>query len=287
MKHDDLDKTQYMSPDDIQQLQNGSRQRRMSDTQEMLPMNEGTDIRPPFPQGTTAPGGVRELQPEKYGAGGLSGNLRKKKKFLNAKRKKALLLGGGFAVALFIGFMLAGYSQDRSAEQLQARQQQEQNLKDKEKQLADQETDLKARRQELEQQKQELQERQRVLEEQSSRAKGRNEQIAENTPGTTLGKLVDKVTGKEAERQQQIAQNKQQSAQSDTDAAEVKRSIEEAQQMLDEVNSNIDKIASMKREANQLREKAAATYEENKGVIDQVVNYARIGVGMLESWLSR
>lgn len=280
MKHEDLDKTQYMNPDDRQRLQNGSRQSCISDTQEMPPLA----IKPPFPQRRAAERGVRELRPEKFGA---RHEPKKPKSCFTARRKKVLLLGIGFMVALCIGFMFAGYSQSRSAGQLQARQQQEQQLKEKEKELADQEAALQKRRQELEQQKQELQEQQRMLEEQSGRAKGRNEQIAASTPDTMLGKLVDKMTGKEAERQKQMEQNQQQSIQSDADAAAVRNSIEEAQKMLDEVNSNIDKAAAMKQEVSQLKEKAAAAYEENKGVIDQAFSYVQTGAGMLENWLSR
>lgn len=284
MKHEDLDKTQYMSPADGQLLQRNSRQRSLSDTQKLPPLAGDLGIKPPFPQKETIESGVRELRPVKYRA---KDKRKKSKPFLTAKRKKGLLLGIGFAAALFAGFLLTGYSQDRSAAQLQDRQQQEQQLRDKEKQLAEQEAALQARRQELEQQKKELLERQSVLEEQSNRAKGRNEQLAEDTPSTILGKFADKVTGKEAERQKQMEENKQQSMQSDNDAAAIKKSIEEAQQMIDEVNSNMNKVASLKQEAGQLKEKAAAAYEENKGIIDQALYYAQTGVGMLEGWLSR
>lgn len=290
MRQEELDKTQYMSPDAVQLLQNRSRRRRLSDTQELPPLEEDIGIKPPFPQRGTASGKVRELCPEKYGSGGAKGARGRRKKrqaIFTAKRKKLLLLGAGFAAALFFGFMLAGYSQEQAAGQMQARQQQEQQFKEQEKQLADQEAELQARRQELERQKQELQQRQSLLEEQSGRAKGRNEQIAESVPGTTLGKLVDKVTGKEAERQKQMEENKQQSAQSDTEAAVVRKSIEEAQQMLDEVNFNRDKVASMRQEAGRLKEQAAAAYEENKGILDQALRYAGTGADMLAGWLSR
>lgn len=287
MRQEELDKTQYMSPEAVQMLQNGSRRRRMSDTQELPPAGEGLGIKPPFPQKGTASGKIRELCPEKYGSGGARGSRKKRQTILTAKRKKLLLLGAGFAAALFIGFMLAGYSQERTAGQMQDRQQQEQQLREQEKQLADQEAELQARRRELERQKQELQQRQSLLEEQSGRAKGRNEQIAESEPGTMLGKLVDKVTGKEAERQKQLEANNQQSAQSDTEAAVVRKSIEEAQQMLDEVNRNMEKVASMKQEAGRLKEQAAAAYEENKGIMEQALRYAGAGADMLEGWLSR
>ncbi|SFT84661.1 hypothetical protein SAMN02910356_02398 [Selenomonas sp. GACV-9] len=280
MKNEDLEKTQYMRPGDVEQVKS-ARRPSLSDTQELPPVDDELGIKPAFPQGRTG-SNVRELsrddrEPEEAKA--------KPKKFLTAGRKKALCLMGGFAAALFIGFMIAGYSQNQSDKQ-QTRQVQEQQLKDKEQKLAGQEADLKARREQLEKQKKDLQEQQRQLEEQSSRAKGRNEQLGDSAPGSPLGKLVDKVTGKEAERQRQMEQNKQQSAESDTQAADVRKSIDEAQKMLDDVNAKLDSVAAMKQEASQLKERAAAAYEENKGTIDEAIRYAKIGAGMLEGLLS-
>lgn len=279
MKNEELEKTQYMSPEDVEKLKSGKKPR-LSDTQEMPALGDELGIKPPFPKGSQPAGKVRELSPndKKTGEKG-------KKKFLTPKRKRAMMLGVGFAAALFIGFMIAGYNQDQSETQ-HARQLQEQQMKDKEKKIAEQETDLRARRAELEKQKKDLQERQRQLEEQSSRAKGRNEQLSDSEPESAIGRIIDKVTGKEADRKQKVQQNKQQSAQNDTDAAEVGRSVEEAQRMLDEVNSKLDSVESMKAEASQLREKAAAAYAENKGVIDQAMHYAKVGAGLLEGWLS-
>ena len=98
--------------------------------------------------------------------------------------------------------------------------------------------------------------------------------------------LWDRVTGKEADRKQKVEQNKQQSAQNDTAAADVGKSIEDAQRMLDEVNAKLDSVEAMKTEAGQLKDKAAAAYEENKGVINQAIHYAKVGAGLLEGWLS-
>ncbi len=280
MKNEDLEKTQYMSPKDMVALKTGKKPK-LSDTQELPALGDDLGIKPPFPQAGQAVGKVRELPPD----GKKPKAEEQKKKFLTPKRKRAMMLGVGFAAALLIGFMIAGYNQDKSEAQ-HARQVQEQQMKDKEKQIAEQETDLKARRAELEKQKKELQERQRQLEEQSSRAKGRNEQMGDSAPSSTIGKIIDKVTGKEADRRQKVEQNKQQSAQSDTAAADVGKSIEDAQRMLDEVNSKLDSVESMKAEASQLKDKAAAAYEENKGVINQAIHYARVGAGLLEGWLS-
>ena len=291
MKQDDLEKTQYMSPDDMRQMKQGgaptAAKPRLSDTQSLPPVSDDTSaIKPPIPQRQPGAGnanGVRELSPD--GGKGKEGQP-EKQSWLTPKRKKRLMLGGGFLGALLIGFMIAGYSQDQSAARQNQRQYEQQQMKDREQKLADQEKDLKARREQLEQQKKDLQAREAQLEDSSSRAKGRNEQLGDSAPGSTIGKLIDKVTGKESKRNDQVQQNKQQSAQADTDAASVKESISEAQQMLDDVNSKIDSVSSMKQEAGQLKAKAESAYAENKGVVDKAIYYAKVGAGMLKGWLS-
>ena len=100
-----------------------------------------------------------------------------------------------------------------------------------------------------------------------------------------LGKLVDKGTGKNAERAQKRQANNETSSQADADAAAVKRSINDAQNMLDDVNSKLDNVTAMKNEASQLKDKAAAAYAENKGTIDKAVYYAKTGADMLVDWL--
>lgn len=278
MKQDHLENTQIMKSADTEQDRRAGRTASLSDTQSMPPVREETiGIKPPFPQKGAAArtGTVRELSPEKQ-------TPAKKKSWLTPKRKKALLLGGGFLAALFIGFMIAGYSQQQSLSK-----QQEQQLQDRQRQLADQETDLKARRAQLEQQKKELQERQRQLESEASRAQGRNEQLRDSAPGSALGRLVDKVTGRESKRNRQVSENDQKSSQAAGDASAVGKSVEEAQSMLDDVNAKLDQVTSMKQEAAQLKDKAVNAYDANKGMIDQAVYYAKVGAGMLENWLSR
>ena len=50
--------------------------------------------------------------------------------------------------------------------------------------------------------------------------------------------------------------------------------------------AELDSVEAMKTEAGQLKDKAAAAYEENKGVINQAIHYAKVGAGLLEGWLS-
>lgn len=289
MKQDDLDKTQLMRPVDGQSQ--GAARDRKFDTQPLPRISdEDADcIQPAFPQPKREAGddgscGVRELPPESIPP---RREKPQSKGFFTAGKKKGLLLTACFAVALLGGFMLAGYSQDQSEAKQNQQQMERQQMQAREKKLADQEADLKARRQELERQKQELQAREKELEDKSSRAKGRNEAINSQAPDSTLGKLVDKVTGKEAKRQEQLQENEKVSAQADSDVAKLKQSIAEAQSMLDDVDAKLDTVAEMQQEASRIKAKAESAYAENKDVIDKAVYYAKTGADFLSKWFAQ
>ncbi|MCR5757929.1 MAG: hypothetical protein K6F95_08490 [Selenomonas sp.] len=286
MKQDDLDKTQLMRPVGGQKQKSSGE--RLFDTQPLPRIADEGGIQPPFPQqtgeGFAGERGVRELPPEKFPP-------RQEKAsspvFFTAGKKRGLLLSVCFLVALLGGFILAGYSQDQSEAKQNQYKLEQQQMQAKEKKLADQEANLKARRQELERQKKELLDRERELEDQSSRAKGRNEEIAGNTPSSTLGKLVDKVTGKEAKRKEQLQENDKISAQADNDVARLKQSIAEAQNMLDDVDAKLDTVGEMQQEASRIKAKAESAYAENKDVIDRAVYYAKTGADFLSQWLTK
>ena len=281
----DLDKTQLM-PSMGEPVQRSAEERKF-DTQPLPRVGGTEEIQPPFPHQNEEMGSrsVRELPPEK-----LPPHKEKppvKKGFFTAGKKRGLLLAACFSAALLGGFMLAGYSQDKSEAKQNQQQLERQQMQAKEKKLADQEADLKARRQELERQKKELQAREKELEDKSSRAKGRNEEIESNAPGSSLGKLVDKVTGKEAKRKEQLQENEKISAQADSDVAKLKQSIAEAQSMLDDVDAKLDTVADMQQEASRIKAKAESAYAENKDVIDKAVYYARTGADFLSKWFTQ
>ena len=273
MKQDDLDKTQLMRPVDGQR----SDDERKFDTQPLPRIEDNAE------RLDSGYRGVRELPPEEMPP---RVEKPKAKPFFTAGKKRGILLAICFVAALLGGFMLAGYSQDQSEAKQNQQQMERQQMQAREQKLADQEADLKARRQELERQKQALQERERELEDKSSRAKGRNEEISKEAPGSALGKLVDKVTGKEAKRQEKLQENEKVSAQADSDVAKLKQSIAEAQSMLDDVDAKLDTVAEMQQEAGRIKAKAESAYAENKDVIDKAVYYARTGADFLSKWLS-
>lgn len=269
-------------------LENQDPTRRLEDTQQLPKMTAAGEqdgpIRQPFPQQEqeqTAPQGsdVRELQPDK--------DLQKKakqgpKKWLTRRRKKALLLIAGFFIAVFIGFVLAGYRQDQADLQNNERQHQEQQMQTRQQQLDAQEGDLQKERQALEKKKKDLEQQQRDLERQQGRLEGRSQAMQESADGESgLQKILDKVTGQSDKKKQAAADNQQQSADAAATAADVQQSINDAQAKLDDVQQKLDDVQSLKDEAGKVKDKAANTYAENKDTIDTVLSYAKEGASML------
>ena len=276
----DLEKTQYLS------LQG---QRKLEDTQSLPPVSEDMgEIQPPFPKaGERTLGrseGVRELESEICPPPRRE-RQEKSKGLLSSGGKKFLLLLAGFLLALTLGFALAGWSQDKSAEKEQARQQQEAQLLSREQKLQQQEADLKEERERLARQKQVLEERRQEVAEKSAHLQGKNDQLTEENQKPGLGRLLDRMTGKEKERKEALEENKRQSAQLDDEAASVKQSIAQAQAMLEDLDQRIDDVQAMKQEAEGLRSKVQSAYEENRGTVDQVIYYVQQGADMLQKLL--
>ena len=260
------------------------RPRNLDDTQDMPPLTD-EQIQPPFPQ--RSGGSVRELPPETFVSAPRGGNQPEPPRGSGSGKKKLLLLAVGFIMALLLGFALAGYSQDRSAMKEAEKARQEQQLLSREQKLYEQEASLKEERKRLEQQKKALEAKQKEMENESSRLQGRNEQLKDDANNGGLGQMLDKVTGKEKERQQAKQANDKQSEKLKSDTAEVHRSIEEAQHMLEEVDNRIDDIEAMQQEAQKLRGQFETAYAENKDTVDQVIYYIGQGVDILRQIIAK
>lgn len=269
---------------------------RLDNTQELPPLPDDLQGKPeapikqPFPQaGDEAPiSDVRELTPDKalQQRAKQQAEARKKQQSWFLRHKKALLLGVGFLIAVFIGFALAGYRQDQADLQNNERQHQEQQMQERAQKLDAQESDLQKQRRNLEAKKKALEEQQRDLERQQGRIEGRSQAMQESADGESgLQKILDKVTGQSEKKQQAAEANRQQGADAAASAANVQQSINDAQSMLDDVQQKLDDVQAMKNEAGKVKDKAASTYEENKDTIDTVLSYAKEGATMLGNLL--
>ena len=277
----DLDKTQYMGNQGTFGNQVNPPKRNLEDTQSLPRLSEDTEeIKPAFPKPVGRSEGVRELAGDPMESGGPHKPPRKGKKS-SGVLKKILLLGAGFLLALTLGFALAGWSQDQSA----AKEQQEAQLMAREQKLLEQEADLKEERERLTRQKQALEAHRQEVAEKSARLQGQNDRLTEEGQKPGLGRLLDRMTGKEQERREALEANNRQSAQLDDEAASVKQSIVQAQAMLEELDQRIDDVQAMQREAGKLRDKVESAYEENRGTVDQVVYYVQQGAEMLQGLL--
>ena len=269
---------------------------RLDNTQELPPLPDDLQGKPeapikqPFPQAVeeTPVSDVRELTPDKalQQRAKQQAEARKKQQSWFLRHKKALLLGVGFLIAVFIGFALAGYRQDQADLQNNERQHQEQQMQERAQKLDAQESDLQKQRRDLEAKKKALEEQQRDLERQQGRIEGRSQAMQESVDGESgFQKILDKVTGQAEKKQQAAEANRQQGADAAASAANVQQSINDAQSMLDDVQQKLDDVQAMKNEAGKVKDKAASTYEENKDTIDTVLSYAKEGATMLGNLL--
>lgn len=211
-----------------------------------------------------------------------SGPVAKKKtQGLTAGKKRLLACVLGFAAAIFIGFSAAGYYY----EQQHDKEQQELAWQQKNFELLQQEQKLKEQRQQLEKKQRELEEQKQQLAQTSANIAGRNQQLADEKPDTVLGQLVDKVTGKEQQRQQQMADNEAAGQSLADKAQEIAKSADDAQQMLDDVDAKLTKIRQMQQDASEAKAKLTAFYDENSDTFDQVVHYAKLGWNLIEKYI--
>jgi len=235
--------------------------------------------------------GVRELPPIPTQQNGTSQQMNtseapnsKTPSFWTKSRKRTAILAGGFVFALLLGFILAGYTQQSAERAENERMHQEQQLQDKQAQLDRDTKALEEKKAQLEQEKRDLERQKQQAAETAARAQGRNEQI-ESDKSSGLGKLLDKVTGKEKKQQEAQAANNAEATAAQTDAANIDQSIENAQQMLDDVNAKLDAAKAVQQDASAALEKAQTAYDENRDTIDTVVSYAKTGAQMLGSLL--
>lgn len=170
--------------------------------------------------------------------------------------KKVILLVAGFILALLIGFVASGYYQDHK-----------QAAADKEYQIQQ----LSQQKEQLEREKQQLEQQQQSLKEDMARLEGKNQQLEESKAGSVISSLVDKITGKEGERQQAQKSNTEKIKDAVSTAESVGKSVQEAQQALDKVNGQLD----------QVKNAASAAYDKNSGIVDQILYYGMKGIKSL------
>ena len=288
-RRDDLEETQYLGKplhDGTQQP--AGRTRKLDDTQS-LPSLDGTSINDGQSH-PRRPSNVRELSPvgtlqshstqDPKGTHPGNGADDGKPPFWTKTKKRNAILAGGFLFALLLGFILAGYTQQNAQRAENERMHQEQQLTQQQEKLAKDTKALEEKKAQLEQEKRDLETQKQQAADTAARAQGRNEQLQQEA-SSGLGKLIDKVTGKEKKQKEAQAANEQTAASAQTDAANIDQSIQNAQQMLDDVNAKLDAAKSVQQDASAALEKAQTAYDENRDTIDTIVSYAKTGAQML------
>lgn len=266
MQKNNLDETQYMP-------KAGDAADKPKENTQSIPRVDDTRLMPR--EQVPRKGAVRELKPIRTQRGGTADAQKGKSK------KKAILLVGGFVAALLAGFILAGYYHDH--------QQAAENQKlQQAAQIEQQNQSLTEQKKQLEREKRELEEKRQALQAQSERMNGKNEQMAEDSKsGSTVSKILDKVTGKEKERQQAANDNASKGAAASQEAASIGKSIDDAQAMINDVDSKLNDLNQMKQQAGKVKDAAESAYNEHAGTIQQALYYASEGVDFVRGFFSK
>ncbi len=193
-----------------------------------------------------------------------------------------------FVIALGGGFIAAGYLHDKSVESKNDRIQQELIFAKQEESLRKQEEALREQQKALEAEKKALEARQREVEAQAERAMGRNEQLEEaERKKSSVQKVWEEFTGKDKENKQKQEANESIQNRSQRDVEEINRSIDEAAETLKMLNTKLAELEEMRRQANEMKDKAMEAYEEHEAVIQKILRYVESGIDFFESLSSK
>lgn len=286
MKQRALDETQKMKPlapaqlDDTQSLPSVSEDMLQEAADASARRHRGVRELPPLPMEAEETMEAGQVRSHSIPAGQPSQRAAK----AGSTKRRAVILVCGFLAALFLGFLVAGYHQQNADRAANEQAHQEQQLADKQAKIAAEMEALEEQKAQLEEEKRTLEQQKQQAREAAARAQGRSEQIESEKSSGVRG-LLDKVTGKEQERQAQKAESDSAAKSAQQDATEIDKSLENAQQMLDDVNAKLDTAKSVQQEARTALSQAKTAYDENRDTVDTVLSYVQTGAATLASFL--
>ncbi len=191
----------------------------------------------------------------------------------------------GFLAMLFLGFAVAGFI-GHQKDEARARAYADQVQLEQHRTLSEEERMLREETERLEKQKREMEAERQAIRENASRLEGKQEQLEKDrSDSSEAGKLFDRVTGREKERQQAAESNAKDRARMQKQEDDIDRSIAQAQAALNEMNSRLETVAQMKRDADAVRAEAEKKLEEHRDVVDRILGYTAKGAETLKQWL--
>ena len=128
--------------------------------------------------------------------------------------------------------------------------------------------------------------RKEALAKEENRLTGKTEQLYADKSDSFFGRLLDKVTGKEKERQESIIENERQKEAAIKDGDEADRALKNAREALDEVNEKLAAAQEMKKDLDTVKRQVEAAYVENKDPIDAAVYYIKSGAKAVKELVS-
>ncbi|MCR5175792.1 MAG: hypothetical protein K6C05_02965 [Anaerovibrio sp.] len=190
-----------------------------------------------------------------------------------------------FIFALLMGMFISGYVSDKNNKDADFKMQQAQS-ENNAKAADEQKQSLNQRKSVLDSRIRELEELQKKAQSEADTIKGKNEQL-EKTQKDKSGvtKVIDQVTGKEAQEKKDAQTLAQQEKTATEKLAEINQSINEAKAAYDEVNRQLDELEKFRRKALETKENAEKVYNDNKGLIDGIIHYVGKGFDVIQGLL--
>ena len=237
---------------------------------------EEEEIQPPFPQKSARE--LKRLPPDMFTE---RRTTKKTTDFLSLgwKGKIAGFLLAGL-VAMVAGFFVAGFIAENSDAMIARREHERQVLTERQTVINEETARLEQEKKRLELEKELLAAKKKSLEQEESRLAGKHEQLyAEETANADsfISRLIDKVTGRDQERREEMSRTAKEKAAATKDGDEVDRALRDAQDTLDDVNEKLAAARAMKKDIDSVRRQIEAAYAENKDVVDAAIYYTKAG----------
>ncbi len=237
------------------------------------------EIQPPFPQKK-----ARELKRLPLDMFRAQTPSRSSNFFKFGRGFKAVAVVVAIAFAAAVGFLAAGLIYEHSPEVVSVREHRRQVLEQKQAQIDEETMYLEQEKRRLELNKELLEAQKKNYEREESRLAGKHERLYDEESETAEGfvsRLLDKVTGRQRERREEIYRTEQERQAVTKGGDEVDKALRDAQATLDDVNDKLAEARALKKDIDNVRSQIEAAYAENKDLVDSIMYYTRSGAAVI------
>ena len=237
-------------------------------------------IQPPFPQKRARE--LKRLPPDMFDSPPTQKNSATNRNSLRFTRLlRGILLAAALCLAAVVGFFAAGVVRENSSDVINDRENQRRVIVEQQRAVEAEAESLLAEKKRLELEKELLEAKKQSLEKEASRLKGKHEQLfaeEEANSDSFIGSLLDKVTGRNVQRREEMERTAKEKDAATKDGDEADRALQEAQDTLDDINRKLAEARALKKDIDSVREEIESAYAENKDTFDAIVYYTKAGV---------